>query len=128
MITRSLFHREIRLRPPHGERRSPVRGPRHKQVLPRPGGSRRAGPSLYETREQVKGATASSNYWSSTTIATNPNNAWNVNFNNGNVNNTNKTNNKQVRAVRGGLWSAPIPGPVCRDGESIVGSVTGLST
>jgi len=52
----------------------------------------------------------SSNYWSSTTITTNPNNAWNVNFNNGNVNNDNKTNNNFVRAVRGGLWSAPTNG------------------
>ncbi|MBM3936063.1 MAG: hypothetical protein FJ343_02810 [Sphingomonadales bacterium] len=30
----------------------------------------------------------------------NPNNAWNMNFNNGNVNNNNKNNNNQVRAVR----------------------------
>ena len=41
------------------------------------------------------------NYWSSTN-AGNPNNAWNVNFNNGNSNNNNKTNNNYVRAVRGG--------------------------
>ena len=44
----------------------------------------------------------SSNYWSSTTNANNPNNAWNVNFNNGNVNNNNKNNNNYVRCVRGG--------------------------
>jgi hypothetical protein len=53
--------------------------------------------------EQAEGATASNNYWSSTTNANNPNNAWNVNFNNGNVNNNNnKDNNNNVRAVRGG--------------------------
>jgi len=58
----------------------------------------------------VKGATASSNYWSSTSNANNPNNAWNVNFNDGNVNNNNKTNNKRVRAVRGGSWLALMRG------------------
>ena len=47
----------------------------------------------------------SSNYWSSTTNANNPNNAWNVNFNNGNVNNNNKSNNNYVRAVRSGKCS-----------------------
>ena len=48
----------------------------------------------------------SSNYWSSTTNANNPNNAWNVNFNNGNINNNNKSNNNNyVRAVRGGKCS-----------------------
>jgi len=45
---------------------------------------------------------ASSWYWSSTTYANNPNNAWNVNFNNGNVNNNDKNNNNYVRCVRGG--------------------------
>jgi hypothetical protein len=54
-------------------------------------------------REQAKGATASSNYWSASTNVTNPNNAWNANFNNGNVNNNNnKTNDNFVRAVRAG--------------------------
>ena len=53
-------------------------------------------------REQVEGANASSNYWSATTIANNPTNAWNVNTNNGNVNNNNKTNDLYVRAVRAG--------------------------
>ena len=43
----------------------------------------------------------SSWYWSSSTNVNNPNNAWNVNFNNGNVNNDNKTNDNYVRAVRG---------------------------
>jgi len=62
---------------------------------------RRAG--LARLREQVEGETVSSNYWSSTSNANNPTNAWNVNFNNGNVNNNDKSNNNFVRAVRGGL-------------------------
>ena len=53
-------------------------------------------------REQAEGEPASSNYWSATSNANNPSNAWNVNLNNGNVNNNNKTNNKRVVAVRGG--------------------------
>jgi len=44
----------------------------------------------------------SNNYWSSTTNANNPNNAWNVNLNNGNVNNDNKNNTNYVWPVRGG--------------------------
>jgi hypothetical protein len=43
-----------------------------------------------------------STYWSSTSNANNPSNAWNVNFNNGNVNTDNKTNTIFVTAVRGG--------------------------
>jgi len=46
-----------------------------------------------------------SNYWSSTTNAGNPNNAWHVNFNNGNDNNDNKSSAYYVRAVRGGKCS-----------------------
>jgi hypothetical protein len=42
----------------------------------------------------------SSNYWSSTTNASNTSNAWNVNFNNGNDNNNAKTNTNYVRCVR----------------------------
>jgi hypothetical protein len=49
-----------------------------------------------------RGMTVANNYWSATTNADNPNNAWNVNFNNGNVNNDNKDNNNYVRAVRAG--------------------------
>ncbi|MFN2427954.1 MAG: DUF1566 domain-containing protein [Candidatus Binatia bacterium] len=49
----------------------------------------------------MPGDTRSNNHWSSTTIQANPNNAWNVNFNNGNTNN-NKTNGNYVRAVRAG--------------------------
>jgi Protein of unknown function (DUF1566) len=111
MITRS------RSRLQHGERQSPVVGPRHKGVFPRPAtvlGSRarRPGPHTGSgqavtaawsgTREQAERATVASNYWSSTTNSGNPTNAWNVNFNNGNVNNDNKTNTNYVRAVRGG--------------------------
>ena len=58
-------------------------------------------------REQAEGANASSNYWSATSNADNPNNAWNVNFNDGNVNNDNKTNTNYVRAVRGGSCRRP---------------------
>jgi hypothetical protein len=49
----------------------------------------------------------SDNYWSSTTNADNTDNAWNVNFNNGNVNNDDKTNTNYVRAVRGGQCRHP---------------------
>jgi len=44
----------------------------------------------------------SNNYWSSTTYADNPTNAWNVNLNDGNVNANNKTNDNYVWPVRGG--------------------------
>jgi len=44
----------------------------------------------------------SSWYWSSSTNVNNPTNAWNVNFNNGNVNDNDKTNDNYVRAVRRG--------------------------
>lgn len=40
-------------------------------------------------------------FWSSSPNVGNSNNAWNVNFNNGNVNN----NNHHVRLVRAGEWS-----------------------
>lgn len=39
---------------------------------------------------------------SSSVYANNPDNAWNVNFNNGNVNANNKANNNHVRLARGG--------------------------
>ncbi|MBO4700056.1 DUF1566 domain-containing protein [bacterium] len=38
--------------------------------------------------------------WSSSTQSDNTDNAWNVNFKNGNVNNNNKSNNNYVRCVR----------------------------
>ena len=99
MITGSLS------RLPQATRQGPVVGRRHKGVFPRSGGARypglwvgyRAGP-----QEQAERATAADNYWSSTTNAGNSSNAWNVNFNDGNVNNDNKSNSLRVRAVRGG--------------------------
>ena len=42
-----------------------------------------------------------SNYWSSSSLASIPGYAWNVNFNNGNVNNDNKNNANYARAVCG---------------------------
>jgi hypothetical protein len=44
----------------------------------------------------------SSNFWSASSNANNPDNAWEVNFNNGNDNANNKSNNNAVRLVRGG--------------------------
>ncbi len=41
--------------------------------------------------------------WSSSAVAGNTNNAWNVNFNNGNTNWNNKNNNNQLRLVRSGV-------------------------
>jgi hypothetical protein len=111
MITRSLFYQRPRRKLPAGQRRSPVVGPRHKDVFLRCGGARCPGPSLgtlgatrdeRRAREQTERVTQSNNYWSATSYVPNPNNAWNVNFNNGNINNNNKTNDNYVRAVRGG--------------------------
>ena len=92
-----------------GQRQRPVVGPRHKDAFPRCGEARHPDPERVTpaggrryTREQAERATQANNYWSSTTNANNPNNAWNVNFNDGNVNNNNKSNNNYVRAVRGG--------------------------
>ena len=48
------------------------------------------------------GGVQSTNYWSSSSNADNPTNAWNVNFDNGNVNDNNKTNTNFVWPVRGG--------------------------
>jgi len=42
------------------------------------------------------------NYWSSTTNASNINNAWGVNFNNGDTNDNIKSNSYSVRCVRAG--------------------------
>jgi len=47
--------------------------------------------------------TASSFYWASTTYASNPGLAWDVNFDDGDVVNVGKTFSLRVRAVRGGL-------------------------
>lgn len=62
----------------------------------------RPGGRVRHWREQAERATAASNYWTSSSCANNPANAWNVNFNDGNVNANNKNNNNHVRAVRGG--------------------------
>ena len=62
----------------------------------------RPGARVRQRREQAERATAASNYWSSSTNANNPSHAWNVNFDNGNVNNDDKSNTNHVRAVRGG--------------------------
>ena len=117
MIMRSLAHRRLFplfSSPPQrggdtegaGQRRSPVAGPRHKGIFPRCGGARNPGPSFARGAsfggEQAARVTQSNNYWSSTTYQNNPDNAWNVNFNDGNVNANNKSNNNYVRAVRGG--------------------------
>ena len=86
------------------KRQSPVVGLRHKGVFLRHGGARRPGlqagsaASVWEQAERAR----ASNYWSSTSNASNPNNAWNVNFTNGNVNANDKNNDNHARAVRGG--------------------------
>jgi len=97
MITRSLS----RLRRRGGERRSPGRGRGTRAILPRASGTGRPGP-MRRIGNKRRGMTAANNYWPATTNANNPNNAWNVNFNNGNVNNNNKNNDNYVRAVRSG--------------------------
>jgi len=107
MITRSLSHRRPRgCFLPSGERGGSVAEPSHKGIFPRRGGARCPGPGrqghTLPNREQAERATVANNYWSSATNASNPTNAWNVNFNNGNSNTNNKTNNNYVRAVRGG--------------------------
>jgi hypothetical protein len=52
------------------------------------------------------GSTGDSNlrgrFWSSSPNEDNPDNAWNVNFDNGNVNNDNVNNDNGVRCVRVG--------------------------
>ena len=50
---------------------------------------------------EKEAAETNANYWSSSPNANNSNNAWLVNFNNGNVNN-NRNNNNRVRLVRSG--------------------------
>jgi len=107
MITRSLVRR---LTPDeNGDRRGPVAGPTHKDAFPCFGTARRPDPSHQRLacepearRAQVARATQSNNYWSATTYAPNPQNAWIANFNNGNVNANNRTNNNYLRVVRSG--------------------------
>ena len=56
-------------------------------------GERRSGQTIVQ----------SSDYWSATSNANNATNAWNVDFNNGNVNNDDKSNdNNHAWCVRGG--------------------------
>ena len=65
---------------------------------------RSSGSRLLAPREWQSGQTIvqSSDYWSATTDATNSTNAWDVNFNNGNVDNNDKSNTNFVWCVRGG--------------------------
>ena len=95
MITRSLS----RLRLGGGVRRSPERGRGTRASFSRTRGAGRLGP-MRGIGNKRRGMTVANNYWSST--SNDPNNAWNVNFNNGNANNDNKNNNNYVRAVRTG--------------------------
>jgi len=54
-------------------------------------------------RKWADGRAVSDGYWSSSTNVNNPDNAWNVNFNDGNVNNNDDKDNQDfVRAVRPG--------------------------
>ena len=50
--------------------------------------------------QKLHSLTQSDNYWSSTAYENKSNNAWIVNFNDGNVNNDNMNNNNFVRCVR----------------------------
>ncbi len=68
-----------------------------------PGGARGAGGRSGRISASFAGV-ASDNYWSSTTNEDNPNNAWNANLDNGNVNNNDKDNTLRVWPVRGGAW------------------------
>ncbi len=65
---------------------------------------RSSGSRLLAPRERQSGQTIvqSSDYWSGTTNANNTTNAWDVNFNNGNVDNNDKSNTNFVWCVRGG--------------------------
>jgi len=51
---------------------------------------------------ELNNAGSNGNYWSSTLNESNPNNAWNLNFNSGgvNTNNNNRNNGQSVRPVR----------------------------
>jgi len=55
-----------------------------------------------QARKWADGKAVSDWYWSSSSNVNNPENAWNVNFNDGNVNNNDndKDNQNFVRAVR----------------------------
>ena len=64
--------------------------------------------SLQRIGQSGQTSVESATYWSATTNADNPTNAWNVNFNNGNVNNNNKDNNNFVWCVRGEHDALPV--------------------
>jgi len=102
MITRSFAHPETGddAPLPDGSVRPRVSSP----ATAEPGARVRGRPThAWKPRgNKRRGQTVSGNYWSSSTNRNNPDNAWNVNFNNGNDNNDNKTNGNYVRAVRGG--------------------------
>jgi len=55
----------------------------------------------YQSCYEEKGFRSSS-YWSSTTVLGGENNAWGVDFNDGNANWSNKSNGNYVRCVRAG--------------------------
>jgi len=86
MIMRSLSHPRVGC---NGEGLEMARATR--AVFPRLGGARRPGPRtahacMEAPRGKAERATVPSNYWSSSTYVNNPQNAWNVNFNDGNTN------------------------------------------
>lgn len=63
-------------------------------------------------RERILRALAgvqSNNYWSSSAHEDDPNNAWDVNLDNGNVDDDDKDNDNFVWPVRGGPWRPRRP-------------------
>ena len=56
----------------------------------------------YRNDSSLNNAGSNGNYWSRTLNSSNPNNAWNLNFNSGdiNTNNNNRNNGQSVRPVR----------------------------
>ena len=84
-----------------------VTGMRVQAVVPSTGGSAAGGPAVrFDWRSGKSGrmnrafsGVQSTNYWSSSSNVGNPDNAWNVNLNNGNVNANDKTNTHYVWPV-----------------------------
>lgn len=72
-------------------------------ALDPPGAGRRACEKNLSYRWDRQGT--ESDRASSSSYAGDSSNAWNVNFNNGNVNNDDKDNNNNVRCVRRGTWT-----------------------
>ena len=68
----------------------------------------------------VEPAPTDNNYWSSSIYASNPNNSWNVNFNDGSTNNNDRTNTNYVRCVR----ALPPPAPGLPDAIIAITNVT----